>query len=119
MAKKKSPSAKPSSKAKEPDFEGAMQELETIVRRLEQGGGSLEEALSDYANAITLMKTCRERLSEAERRVAQLSGVDSDGNPISQEFEAAQDESLEEKRGSRSSKRTAGQSRPNTDLELF
>lgn len=90
----------------EPTFEEAMESLETIVRRLEQGGGPLEEALGDYSHAIGLLKTCNSRLEKAERRVEILSGVDAQGNPVTRPIEETQS-TLEEKQQSRSSRRTA------------
>lgn len=92
--------------AQEPTFEEAMESLETIVRRLEQGGGPLEEALGDYSHAIGLLKTCNTRLEQAERRVEILSGVDAQGNPVTRPMEETQG-TLEEKQQSRSSRRTA------------
>ena len=91
-------------------FEGAMGELESIVRRLEGGGESLEEALDGYSNAIGLLKVCHRKLAEAERRVEILSGIDADGNPVTEPIEETQ-ESLEQKRHSRSEKRSAGAKR--------
>jgi exodeoxyribonuclease VII small subunit len=86
------------------DFESSLQELETIVRRLEQGGGPLEQALGDYAQAIVLLQTCHGRLEQAERKIEILSGVDANGNPIVREVE---DEalSLEDKQESRGQRR--------------
>ncbi len=100
--------------ADEPTFEEAMESLETIVRRLEQGGGPLEEALGDYSHAIGLLKTCNSRLEKAERRVEILSGVDAQGNPVTRPVEALQS-TLEEKQQSRSSRRTAATSTPPSD----
>lgn len=91
----------------EPTFEAAMGELEAIVRRLEQGGGSLESALEDYSSAISLMKVCHQKLEVAERRVEILSGFDAKGNPISEAVEDLEDEDLEEKREARSARRSA------------
>lgn len=88
-----------------------MEELESIVGRLEGGGGSLEEALGDYSRAIDLMKLCGQRLANVERRVSVLSGVDAEGNPISEAFdepqESEQEHDLEKKRARRSSRRSA------------
>lgn len=95
----------------EPTFEEAMESLETIVRRLEQGGGPLEQALGDYSTAIGLLKTCNSRLEKAERRVEILSGVDAQGNPVTRPVEEAQS-TLEEKQGARSSRRTAAAPTP-------
>lgn len=95
-------------KKKEPevpvDFELALLELETIVRRLEQGGGPLEQALGDYAQAIELLKACHSRLELAERKIEVLSGVDAQGNPISREIDDAE-LSLEDKHDSRGERR--------------
>lgn len=91
------------------DFEGALRDLETIVRRLEQGGGALEEALRDYSQAIVLMRTCTRRLESAERRIEMLSGVDADGNPVTQ-LVRDQDLSLEEKQATRDKRRGASKS---------
>jgi exodeoxyribonuclease VII small subunit len=93
--------------ANSPPFEVAMGELESIVRRLEHGGETLDQALEDYSIAIGLLKVCHRKLEQAERRVEILSGVDADGNPISEPVDEVE-ESMEEKRLSRSSKRTAG-----------
>ncbi len=106
----------------EPTFEDAMQELEAIVRRLEQGGGPLESALGDYSQAIGLLKSCQQRLEKAERRVEMLSGVDAQGNPTTHRVREAEI-SVEEKQQSRSQRRTAatdtGQPQKRDDLGLF
>ena len=104
--------------ADEPSFEDAMASLETIVRRLEQGGGPLEEALGDYSTAIGLLKTCNGRLENAERRVEILSGVDAQGNPVTRPIDDSES-TLEEKQQSRSSRRTAAsnKTRANDDSD--
>ena len=50
-------------------FEEALAELEAIVSRLEQGKGSLADAIADYERGTALRKHCEARLSEAEARV--------------------------------------------------
>lgn len=102
MAKKKSASES----GEEPTFEDALEELESIVRRLEQGGGALEQALNDYSTAIRLLKSCNGRLESAERRVEILCGVDAQGNPITRPVTESQS-SLEEKQHARSGRRSA------------
>lgn len=86
------------------DFESSLEELEVIVRRLEQGGGPLEQALADYAQAIVLLRACHGRLEHAERKIEILSGVDSSGNPV---IRAVDDTelSLEDKQESRGARR--------------
>ncbi|MCA9126228.1 MAG: exodeoxyribonuclease VII small subunit [Planctomycetales bacterium] len=65
-------------------FEDAMGQLEAIVRQLEDGGCSLDEALENYSNAIQLLKRCHSQLDVAQRKVEILSGIDAQGNPITQ-----------------------------------
>ena len=53
-------------------FEQAMQRLEEIMRSLEDGELTLDEALSSYDEAVKLVKVCSDRLTEAETRVKML-----------------------------------------------
>lgn len=53
-------------------FEGAMQELETIVRRLEEGRVALEDAIEYYERGDALRKHCEERLKAAQMRVEKI-----------------------------------------------
>ena len=87
------------------DFENSLEELEVIVRRLEQGGGPLEQALGDYAQAIVLLRACHGRLEHAERKIEILSGVDANGNPVVREVDD-EELSLEDKQESRGQRRT-------------
>ncbi len=110
MAKKRSAA----DESDTPTFEEAMESLEAIVRRLEQGGGPLDEALGDYATAIGLLKRCNARLENAERRIEILSGIDSQGNPVTRRVED-EESTLEEKQRSRSSRRSANTAKPRSD----
>lgn len=51
------------------DFEVAIAELETTVKRLEEGDLSLEKALELYERGVQLSRFCHARLEEAERRI--------------------------------------------------
>jgi len=51
------------------DFEAAIAELETTVKRLEEGELPLEKALELYERGVQLSRYCHRRLEEAERRV--------------------------------------------------
>jgi exodeoxyribonuclease VII small subunit len=55
------------------DFEGAIAELETIVRRLEEGDLALEQSLELYERGVRLSRYCHARLEEAERRIEVLT----------------------------------------------
>ncbi len=50
-------------------FEDALAELESIVGRLEQGKGSLADAIADYERGTALRRHCEAKLGEAEARV--------------------------------------------------
>jgi exodeoxyribonuclease VII small subunit len=54
------------------DFEGAIAELETIVRKLEEGDLALEQSLELYERGVRLSRFCHARLEEAERRIEVL-----------------------------------------------
>lgn len=54
------------------DFEAAIAELETIVKRLEDGDLTLEQSLELYERGVRLSRYCHGRLEEAERRIEVL-----------------------------------------------
>jgi exodeoxyribonuclease VII small subunit len=66
---------------KKQTFESSLQELEKIVRRLEEGESSLEESLKLFESGVRLSRECQERLNQAERRIEVLL-KDEDGNPV-------------------------------------
>ena len=53
-------------------FEGALDELETLVDRLESGELTLEEALGDFERGVQLSRRCGELLDRAQRRIDEL-----------------------------------------------
>ena len=53
-------------------FEGALAELEDIVRRLEQGKSDLEDAIEAYERGAALKKHCETKLKEAKARVEKI-----------------------------------------------
>jgi exodeoxyribonuclease VII small subunit len=70
-------------------FEQALQELERIVRVLEDGQTSLEDALSRYEAGVGLLKRCYAQLGDAEQRIVQITGMDEDGKPLTKPFQHA------------------------------
>ena len=54
------------------DFETAIAELETIVKKLEQGDLPLEQSLELYERGVQLSRFCHAKLEEAERRIEVL-----------------------------------------------
>ncbi len=55
------------------DFEAAIAELESIVKKLEEGDTPLEQSLALYERGVQLSRFCHARLEEAERRIEILS----------------------------------------------
>ena len=72
---------------KQQTFETSLQELEKIVRGLEEGDLSLEESLKLFEEGVKLSRECQERLNQAERRIEILL-KDENGNPALQPIEA-------------------------------
>ncbi|HZR72007.1 exodeoxyribonuclease VII small subunit [Bradyrhizobium sp.] len=65
-------------------FERAMEELESIVKRLEDGKVPLEESVAIYERGETLKRRCEELLRQAEARVDKIT-TDSSGQPTGTE----------------------------------
>ena len=55
-------------------FEKALEELEALVARMEDGKLALEESLAAYQRGAELIKYCESRLSDAQARIAILEG---------------------------------------------
>lgn len=55
------------------DFEAAIAELESVVKRLEEGDLPLEQSLALYERGVQLSRFCHARLEEAERRIEILT----------------------------------------------
>ncbi len=53
-------------------FEEALQRLETIVDRLEEGDLELEAALAAFEDGVKLTRRCASQLEDAERRIEVL-----------------------------------------------
>jgi exodeoxyribonuclease VII small subunit len=60
-------------------FEKAIEELESIVKRLEGGQVPLEESVTIYERGQSLKARCEELLKQAEARVEKIT-LDSAGN---------------------------------------
>jgi len=54
---------------KTPNFEKSLEQLESLVERLESGDLSLEESLQTFEKGIKLTRSCQTALEEAEQRV--------------------------------------------------
>lgn len=54
-------------------FESAMTELEQIVRDMESGKTTLEQAISAYERGVALRTHCEKRLNNAQMRIDQIT----------------------------------------------
>ena len=88
-------------------FEESLVELEKIVAELESGKLGLSDALARYEEGVKHLKGCQRLLEMAERKIELLSGVDADGNPITEPFKDSNDDSLEAKATARAGRRTS------------
>lgn len=57
---------------KQPTFEEALKQLETIAEQIEQGSIGLEESILKYEEGMSLVQHCREILAKAEFRIQQV-----------------------------------------------
>src|SRR6516162_10234599 len=71
-----------------PTFEQALTRLERIVDELERGEPDLSAALAQYEDGVKLLRHCHRLLDQAEQSVALLTGVDSQGHPLTIPFGA-------------------------------
>ncbi len=53
-------------------FEDAMRELESIVRKLEEGKTTLEDSITSYERGAALRAHCEKKLKDARLRVEQI-----------------------------------------------
>jgi exodeoxyribonuclease VII small subunit len=72
-------------KLAEQKFEEAYGKLEAIVKRLEEGNLSLEEALKAFEEGVRLARLCSRKLDEAEKKVEILL-KESDGRLTAKPF---------------------------------
>ncbi len=65
-------------------FERAIEELESIVKRLEEGKVPLEESVTIYERGEALKRRCEDLLRQAEARVEKIA-LDTSGKPTGTE----------------------------------
>ncbi|MCZ8537961.1 exodeoxyribonuclease VII small subunit [Paenisporosarcina quisquiliarum] len=69
-------------------FDQAIEQLEEIVRQLEQGDVPLEDAISLYKKGMELSTVCHEKLHNAEKQL--ISIMDDSGEKVP--FDAIENE---------------------------
>ncbi len=70
-----------------PDFEKSLQELETLVARLERGDLPLAESLALFEQGVALTRSCHGALADAQQKVSVLL---QQGGAAPVPFDAAQ-----------------------------
>ncbi|TNE97293.1 MAG: exodeoxyribonuclease VII small subunit [Deltaproteobacteria bacterium] len=54
-------------------FETQLEKLEEIVGQLESGELNLDDSLKKFEEGVQLFKSCKDKLSKAEKKIAQLN----------------------------------------------
>ncbi len=67
-------------------FETALKQLEEIVREMESGDLSLEQAVKKYETGIAQTRFCMDILDKTEKKITQLT-LGPDGTPQTSQFE--------------------------------
>jgi exodeoxyribonuclease VII small subunit len=83
-------SSKPKPSDGKPNFENAMDRLESIVEQMESGKLPLEELIVRYEEGMGLVKICQERLASAEQKI-DIIARNSAGKPFVKEFEPTEE----------------------------
>ncbi|MBN2017459.1 MAG: exodeoxyribonuclease VII small subunit [Candidatus Cloacimonetes bacterium] len=65
-------------------FEKALERLQTIVEKLEEGNIDIERSLEYYEEGINLIKQCSSKLKKIENKIAMLNDVEEDENQTDQ-----------------------------------
>ena len=66
-------------------FEEALDQLENIVSKLEDGSINLEESIEEYTRGVHLKNHCETKLKEATLKVEQIT-INKDGKFSTKEF---------------------------------
>lgn len=66
------------SEQKELSFEDAMEKLEEVVEKLEQGDVPLEKAISMFQEGMSLSKTCHDKLNNVEKSMDRILHEDGE-----------------------------------------
>ncbi len=72
-------------KEKELNFEESLDNLESIVKKLETGEVPLDDAIDEFNKAMKLAKACDEKLKNAEEAITKL--VKDNGDIVDFEIE--------------------------------
>ncbi|GAF13675.1 exodeoxyribonuclease VII small subunit [Bacillus sp. JCM 19046] len=71
-------------------FEEAMNKLEDLVSKLEEGDVPLEQAISMFQEGMTLSKNCHDKLTKVEAQLDQIMNDDGEIIEVDLQKEAAE-----------------------------
>jgi exodeoxyribonuclease VII small subunit len=63
-------------------FEESMQNLEAIVKQLEEGKLPLEEAIQAFEKGMSYKRNCEEKLKMAQLKIEQIISAEADPKPF-------------------------------------
>ncbi len=66
-----------------PDFEKALEELESLVEQLESGDLSLDESLKQFKRGVELTRHCQGVLDQAQQTVEKFINTDDESSAVS------------------------------------
>lgn len=65
-----------------PDFEKALEELETLVEQLESGDLNLDQSLKQFKRGVELTRHCQGVLNRAQQTVEKLIDADDESSAV-------------------------------------
>jgi exodeoxyribonuclease VII small subunit len=65
-----------------PDFEKALEELETLVEQLESGDLNLDQSLKQFKRGVELTRHCQGVLDRAQQTVEKLIDADDESSAV-------------------------------------
>jgi len=65
-----------------PDFEKALEELESLVEQLESGDLNLDQSLSQFKRGVELTRHCQTVLDKAQQTVQKLIDPDDESSAV-------------------------------------
>lgn len=66
----------------EVSFEEALEKLETLVEKLEEGDVPIEKAISYYQDGMTLSKLCNDKLTNVQEKMTQIMNEQNELEPF-------------------------------------
>lgn len=71
-----------SRKTEKPNFEDAFERLQTLLESMETGETPLTELIAKFEEGSMLLKTCQQKLQEAELKIEKLTAETGKLNPF-------------------------------------